>query len=176
MIEEEGRSTIEVDDIIHRHNMGNTNATATLSDSISHFAELHGRELAGVTTAPNANTVSNANDTRSQEVMDQQSQITESATTSSRETQQAARSAGVPDERGISDKVTILMDESGLEVDAANNKIDAGRTSLSEDSQQLEETVAEKQKVYSAGSAPSIHETMDKVKTKLTNKFSDVFD
>ena len=176
MIEEEGRSTAEVDNIIHRHNMGDTSATETLSDSVSHYAEVHGKELAGVATAPSANTVSSANDTRSQEIVDQQSQIAESATANSRATQQAARSAGVPDERGINDNVTILMDESGLEADATSKKIDTGRASLSEDSQQLEETVAEKQKVYSAGSAPSIHETMDKVKTKLTNKFSDVFE
>ncbi len=175
MIEEEGRSPAEVDNIIHRHNIGNTGATTTISDSVSHYAEVHGKELAGVLTEPNSNTVSIANNARSKEIMDQQPQITGTGNINSRETQQAARSAGIPNERDINDNVTVLMDESGLEVDAATKIIDEGRASLSADSQQLEETVADKQQVYSAGSAPGIHETMDKVKTKLTNKFSELF-
>ena len=40
----------------------------------------------------------------------------------------------------------------------------------------LEETVKDKQRVYSVGTAPGIHETLDKVKTKLTSTFSELFD
>ena len=61
-------------------------------------------------------------------------------------------------------------------MDAATTRIDKGHASVTAESRQLEETVADKQRVYSAGSAPGIHETMDKVKTKLTNKFSELFD
>ncbi len=61
-------------------------------------------------------------------------------------------------------------------MDAANSKIDTGRASLTGDGKQLEETVKDKQRVYSMGTAPGIHETMDKVKNKLTNKFSELFD
>ncbi len=176
MIDEEGRSPAEVDQIIHRHNMGDTSATAILSDSVSHYAEAHGKELAGIVTAPDSNTVSGANETRSQAIMDQQSEITDSGNRNSQETQQAARNAGIPHERSINDNVAVLMDESGLEMDGTTKKIDDGRASLSAESRQLEGTVADKQQVYSAGSAPSIHETMDKVKTKLTNKFTELFD
>ncbi len=176
MIDEEGRSPAEVDQIIHRHNMGDTSATATLSDSVSHYAEVHGKELAGIVMAPDSNTVSSTNETRSQAIMDQQSRITDSGDRNSQETQQAARNAGIPRERSINDSVAVLMDESGREMDRATQKIDDGRASLASESRQLEGTVADKQQVYSAGAAPSIHETMDKVKTKLTNKFSDFFD
>jgi len=176
MIDEEGRSPAEVDQIIHHHNMGDTSATATLSDSVSHYAEVHGKELAGIVTAPDSNTVSSANETRSQAIMDQQSEITDSGNRNSQETRQAARNAGIPHERSINDNVAVLMDESGLEMDGTTQKIDDGRASLSAESRQLEGTVADKQQVYSAGSAPSIHETMDKVKTKLTNKFTELFD
>ncbi len=176
MIDEEGLSPAEVDQIIHRHNMGDTSATATLSDSVSHYAEVHGKELAGIVATPDPNAVSSANETRSQEIMDQQSKITDSGNRNSQETQQAARSAGIPHEWSINNSVAVLMDESGLEMDGATQKIDVGRASLSAESRQLEGAVTDKQQVYSAGSAPSIHETMDKVKTKLTNKFSDFFD
>jgi len=69
-------------------------------------------------------------------------------------------------ERGINDNVTILMDESGLAEETTSKIIDEGRASLSENSQQLEETIAEKQQVYSAGSAPSIHEYHGQGKNK----------
>ena len=176
MVEEEGRSPAEVDNIIHRHNMGDTSATATLSDSVSHYAEVHGKELADVATAPDSRTISGTNDLRAKEIMDRQSQIAGSDDKHSQEVQQTARSAGIPDKRSINDTAATLMDESGVGMDTATKNIENGHSSLSADSQQLEGTVADKQRVYSAASAPSIHETMDTAKNKLTNRFSDLLD
>lgn len=176
MIEEENRSPTDVDNIIHRHNMGDTSATTSLSDSVSHFAQVHGKELAGIQTAPDARMVSDTGQARANEIGDRRSQVAESGNSDSTTVQQAARRAGIPGERDVSDNAATVYDESGLDMDAANSRIDTGRASLTGDGQQLEETVKEKQRVYSVGTAPGIHETMDKVKTKLTNKFSELFD
>jgi hypothetical protein len=176
MIEEENRSSADVDNIIHRHNMGDTSATATLSDSVSYFAQVHGKELAGIQTAPDAQTVSDSGNTRANEISDRRSHVTESGDSDSTTVQEAARRAGIPGERDVSDNAATVFDESGLGMDATNSRIDTGRASLTTGGQKLEETVKDKQRIYSVGTAPGIHETMDKVKTKLTNKFSELFD
>jgi len=176
MIEEESRSSADVDNIIHRHNMGDTSATATLSDSVSHFAQVHGKNLAGIQTAPDAQTISDTGHARANEIGDRRSQVTESGNSDSTTVQQEARRAGIPGERDVKDNAATVFDESGLGMDAANSKIDTGRASLTGDGQKLEETVKDKQRIYSVGTALGIHETMDKVKNKLTNKFSELFD
>lgn len=176
MIDEESRSPADVDNIIHRHNMGDTNATATISDSVSHFAQAHGKELAGIQAAPDAHTVSDTGQARANEIGNRRSQVTESGNSDSTTVQQSARRAGIPGERDVNDSVATMMDESGRGMDTATTRIDTERASLTADSQKLEETVKDKQRIYSVGTAPGIHETMDKVKTKLTNKFSKLFD
>ena len=85
MIEEENRSPADVDNIIHRHNMGDTSATATLSDSVSHFAQEHGKELAGIQTAPGADTVFSAGEDRTIEIGNTQSQVAESGSSGKRQ-------------------------------------------------------------------------------------------
>ncbi len=80
MIEEENRSVADVDNVIHRHNMGDTSATATLSDSVSHFAQVHGKELADIQTAPDTQTVSDTGQARANDIGDRRSQVTEPAT------------------------------------------------------------------------------------------------
>jgi hypothetical protein len=176
MIEEENRSPADVDSIIHRHNMGDTSATATLSDSVSHFAQAHGKELAGIQAAPDTHTVSDAGEAHTAAIGSRRSQVAESGLSNSAVVRQAAQASGIQGERDVSDGVATLMDESGLGIDAATTRIGMGRASVTDDGQQLEETVEDKQRIHSVGTAPSIHETMDKVKTKLTNKFSDLFD
>ncbi|MFQ5469731.1 MAG: conjugal transfer protein TraG N-terminal domain-containing protein [Gammaproteobacteria bacterium] len=176
MIEEEDRSPSDVDNIIHRHNMGDTSATATVSESVSHFAQAHGKELAGIQVAPDAQTVSDTGNERANEIGDRRSQVAESGNSDSAAVQQVARRAGIPAERDVSNNAATIMDESGLGMDAATTRIDKGRASVTTESRQLEETVEDKQRIYSVGTAPGIHETMDKVKTKLTNKFSELFD
>jgi len=176
MIGEERYSPAEVDNIIHRHNMGDTDATSTLSDSVSRYAEIHGKELSGIQTAPDTGSLSSAGEARENNVKNRQAQVTESNNMGSEEVHYSAQRTGIPDERNVSSEVATLMDESGLEMDTATQKIDSGRASLSSDNKQLDDTVTDKQQIYSVGSVPGIHESMDKVKTKLTNKFSDLLD
>jgi hypothetical protein len=176
MIEEENRSPADVDNIIHRHNMGDTSATATLSESVSHFAQIHGKELAGIQSSPDTQTVFDTGNERANEIGDRRSQVAESGKSGSATVQRMAQKAGVPGERDVNDNAAAIMDESGLGMDATATRIDKGRASVTTDSQKLEETVKDKQRIYSVGTAPGIHETMDKVKTKLTNKFTELFD
>ncbi len=176
MIEEENRSPADVDNIIHRHNMGDTNATATLSDSVSHFAQAHGKELAGIQSSPDAQTVFDAGEERAYEISTRLPHVAETGKSGSTTVQGMAQKAGVTDERDVKDNAASIMDESGFDMDATTTRINKGRASVTTDSQKLEETVEDKQRIYSVGIAPGIHEIMDKVKTKLTNKFSELFD
>lgn len=114
MIEEENRSPVDVDNIIHRHNMGDTNATATLSDSVSHFAQIHGKELAGIQAVPDTQTVSEVDKERAIEISDKRSQVAESGNSGSAAVQQTARRAGIPGERNVNDSAASIMDEPGL--------------------------------------------------------------
>jgi len=171
MIDEEHRAPAEVDNTIHRHNMGDTRATATLSDSVSHFAQVHGKTLAGIQSAPDAQGVSDAGNTRTEAIGEKRSQVLASDMSGVDAVQQAAQRAGVPDEQAISGGAATIMDESGLKMDTATTAIDKDRDSLSSGSEQLKETVQDKQRVYSVGAAPGVHESIDKVKKKLTNNF-----
>jgi len=173
MIDEEHRASVDVDNLIHRHNMGDTQATAILSDSVSHYAQVHGKGLAGLQAAPTASTVTDADNTRSNTISEQRSQVNATSMSNADTVRQAAQGAGIPSDQDIRDKAANIMDESGTKMDAATTIIGEGQDSLPSSGEQLKETVKDKQRIYSAGEAPSMHEAFDKIKKILTNKFRD---
>lgn len=84
--------------------------------------------------------------------------------------------SGIPRSESIRDNVTFVMDQSIYDMNATTGTLDKGTSKAIHYGDSLENIVHEKQDTYSVGAAPSIHETMDKAKKKLTNTFKDVFD
>lgn len=176
MIDEEGRSPNEVNTIIADHNRGNVEATSTLAESVSNFAQTHGLNLAGIQPTPTSDSVTTTSEQGLQKLTTLGQEIrTESESNISR-VETSASKADIPSKAMLRDNVAIAMDSSINDMNATTAEIDKGTASANYEKITLESTVVEKQEIYSAGAAPSIHETMDKAKKKLTNTFKDVFD
>ncbi|MDH5179519.1 MAG: conjugal transfer protein TraG N-terminal domain-containing protein [Gammaproteobacteria bacterium] len=171
MIDEEHRSPAEVDNIIHRHNMGDTRATATISESVSRYAEAHGKDLAGVQPAPTTSAVTENSDIRIKEIGRQSSKVMVRGQSDMDRVQREADQAGVPDNQDIRNNAASVMDESGNHMDTTNSKIDRGNHILSNENKRLKDTVHDKQRIYSNFKAPSMLESLDKAKKILMNKF-----
>ena len=176
MIEEEGRSPHEVSNIVAGHNQGNVADTATLADSVSHFAQQHGLDLAGIQAAPTSDAVTRAGDANREDIAALSQNISTESVQNNEQVDNSARNAGIPTENTIQQNVTAVVDESIADMNATTNMMDKGSSRVIKEGDDLEGVVNEKQEVYSAGAAPSIHETMDQAKKKLTNVFKDAFD
>ncbi len=176
MIEEEGRTPNDVSNIIAGHNRGNTEDTATLANSVSHFAEKHGLNLAGIQSAPSNDPVVNEGESRMHRVTELGQNIQPTSEKNNALVDRLSSSSGLPQSESIRDNIAFVMDQSISDMNSTTTTLDKGTTKASHDGDTLEKSVHDKQEVYSVGSAPSIHETMDKAKKKLTNTFKDVFD
>jgi len=176
MIEEEGRAPNDVSNIIAGHNRGNTEDTATLAKSVTHFSEKYGLDLAGVNVTPSADSVNNQGTTGKQHITELSQGIHSASDNSRAHVERESSSSGVPQTESIRDNVTFVMDQSISDMNTTTNTLDKGVSKANREGDTLESVVHDKQNIYSAGAAPSIHETMDKAKKKLTNTFKDVFD
>lgn len=176
MINEEGRSPIEVSNVIAGHNRGNTDDTVTLANSVSHFAEKHGLNLAGIQSAQSYDTVVNEGDSRMQRHTDLSQNVQSTSDNNNSLIFRESSSSGIPQSESIRDNVTFVMNQSISDMNATTNIMDKGASKTNREGDSLESLINEKQDTYSVGAAPSIHEAMDKVKKKLTNTFKDAFD
>ena len=176
MIEEEGRTPNEASNIIAGHNQGNTEDTAVLANSVTHFAEKHGLDLAGIQDTPNSDSVVSEGESKMHRITELSQNIDSTSATNLTYVNQASSSAGIPQPESIQSNVTHMMDESISEINATTSNIDKGASKTSSEGDALENTVHEKQDIYSAGAAPGIHETMNKAKKKLTNTFKDLLE
>ena len=176
MVEEEGRSPNEVNTIITSHNRGDVEATSTLSESVSHFAQVHGLDLAGIQAASTPDSISASGEQGLQNVTTLGQGIHSTSDRDISEVENSASRAGIQSGEVLQNNVTTVMDSSIGDMNATASILDKGTASTDQNKDELESTVTEKQDIYSAGAAPSIHETMDKAKNKLTNTFKDIFD
>lgn len=176
MTEEEGHSASEVSAIINGHNMGNIQDTRQLAASVSHFAQKHGLELAGIEPAPTSTNVATDFAGHLGELSQHRRNITASADTSNERVTEEARAADIQSDDKINENATSVWDGALTVMNSNTGNIDQHKGQVSQDGSNLQGTIQDKQRIYSVGNAPSIHETMDKVKTRLTNAFKDVFD
>lgn len=173
---EQGMTNSEIDTLIHRHNMGDTAATAKISDAVSLFAEQHGKELAGIQSTSRDTVIDSKSETRFNDISQNSDRVQGNEAASMIAVTTKAQQSGIPTIVEINKDAAEIMDRSRADIDKTSSKIDQDKASTSDRKSDFQKTVNDKQRIYSAGSAPSIHETMDKIKTKLTNKFSEFFD
>lgn len=176
MHNEQGLADAEIDTLIHRHNMGDTSATAKLSDTVSQFAEQHGKDLAGIHGTPTQTIIESNSEIRFNEMSQNTERVQYDRTVNTGSVINLAQKSETPTSANINEKADSTMKRSSADINKTHARIDHGKAGNSEEESAIHEVIDEKQRVYSAGSAPSIHETIDKVKTKLTNKFSELFE
>lgn len=176
MIDEEGKSPNEVNNIIAGHNQGNIGDTATLADSVQNFAQKHGLELSGVQSAPSSDSVTSTGEAGMHRLTELGQGVHAVADIDGAKVDRAAFEAGIPNESSVQQNVTAVMDDSVTDMNATTKIMDKGSSEIIREGDDLKDTVNEKQDVYSVGAAPSVHETLDKAKKKLTNTFKDAFD
>ena len=176
MIDDEGKSPNEVNNIISGHNQGNIRDTATLADSVQNFSQKYGLDIADVQQAPASNSVTSTGQSGMHKLAELGQGIHTITETDNAKVDRAAYEAGIPNKGTIQQNATTIMDDSVTDMNATTKIMDTGSSGATHDGNNLKDIVVEKQEVYSTGTAPSIHETMDKVKKKLTNTFKDAFD
>ena len=175
MMEEEGRSASEVSAIINGHNMGNIKDTQQLAASVSHFAQKHGLELAAIKPAPASSAVTSDAESNLFNLSKERDNVATTSSKSLVKIQNQATPAGIPSDSTIKDGTSSVLDSTVTDINSTTENIKQQNVQANQYGEKLHETVQDKQRIYSAGQAPSIHETMDKAKTKLTNKFKELF-
>lgn len=176
MIEEEGHSPSEVAGIINGHNLGNIQDTQRLGESVNHFAQKHGHNLAGIDHEPISEPVQSEGQRNLSTLSISNDSIPTTSNAYNRRVTSDASQGGIPPDGETRDAANTAWDNAVADMNKITSKIDRMRDSSAEGGNELQSIVQDKQRIYSVGSVPSIHETLDKARSKLTNAFKDYFD